>query len=74
MLTNTMKTICKVNKLNCECGANRSLHLTTLFYNYANPGRFYCGYRAHVGMDVCIQDLAFSHHVNKCPSDWDYQM
>ena len=39
MLTNTMKTVCKVDKLNCECGANRGLHLTTLFYNYANPGR-----------------------------------
>jgi hypothetical protein len=74
MLTNTMKTICKVDKLKCECGANQSLHLTTLFYNYANPGRFYCGYRAHVGMDVRIQDLAFSHNVNKYPSDWDYQM
>ena len=39
MLTNTMKTVCKVDKLNCECGANRGLHLTTLFYNYAIPGR-----------------------------------
>jgi len=29
----------QVDKLNCECGANRGLHLTTLFYNYANPGR-----------------------------------
>jgi hypothetical protein len=57
-----------------ECGTNQSLHLTTLFSNYANPGRFYCGYRAHVGMDVRIQDLAFSHNVNQCPSDWDYQM
>jgi len=56
MLTHRMKTMCKVDKLNCECG----LHLTTLFYNYANPGRFYCGYRANVGMDVRIQDLAFS--------------
>jgi hypothetical protein len=65
---------CKVDKLNCECGANQSLHLTTLFYNYANPGHFYCGYRAHVGMDVRIQDLTFSNSVNKCPSDWDYQM
>jgi len=74
MLTNTMKTICKVDKLNCVCGANQSLHLTTSFYNYANPGRFYCGYRAHVGMDVRIQDLAFSHNVNKYPIDWDYQM
>ena len=63
MLTNTMKTICKVDKLNCE-----------LFYNNANCGRFYCSYRAHVGMDVRIQDLAFSHNVNKCPIDWNYQM
>jgi len=44
----TMKTICKVDKLKCKCGAKQSLHLTTLFYNYANPGRFYCNYRAHV--------------------------
>jgi len=72
MLTNTMKTVCKVDKLNCECGANRGLHLATLFYNYANPRRTVPTERTEEW--TFIQDLAFSHNVNKCPIDWDYQM
>ena len=48
---------CKVGKLNCECGANRGLHLTTLFYNYANPGRTVPTERTQEW--TFIQDLAF---------------